>query len=193
MTSSNGTQPKAALWLRVSTDEQSHANQLPALLQFCEHHGYQVVKTYEVEDSAWNGGKDGGVYQKTLKQSMEDAWQGQFSVLVVWDLDRITRGGAEDTLRLVRKYRERGCTLLSVNQSWLNSSPEIQDVLVAFAGWMAQQESRKRSERVKLAVEKRRAAGLPVGRPAGAKDKKTRSKLGYHEQWAPGGKRRSTG
>jgi CBS domain-containing protein len=30
-----------------------------------------------------------------------------------------------------------------------NAAPEVQDVLVAFAGWMAQQESRRRSERIK--------------------------------------------
>jgi DNA invertase Pin-like site-specific DNA recombinase len=180
----------AAIWLRVSTDEQHAENQRPALEKFCTHHGLDVVKVYELDDSAWNGGKDGGLYQRTLKQTMDDAWKGEFSVVVVWALDRITRGGAEDMLRLVRKYRECGCTLLSVQEPWLNSSPEIQDVLVAFAGWNAQQESKRRSQRVKLAVERRRAAGLPVGRPAGAKDKKTRSKLGYHSQWAPGGKRR---
>jgi DNA invertase Pin-like site-specific DNA recombinase len=32
-----------------------------------------------------------------------------------------------------------------------------QDVLVAFAGWMAQQESRRRSERIKAGLDRRRA------------------------------------
>jgi len=39
----------------------------------------------------------------------------------------------------MRQFHERGCTVVSVKESWLTGSPEIQDVLVAFAGWMAEQ------------------------------------------------------
>lgn len=180
----------AAIWLRVSTDEQDARNQLAAVTRFCQAHGLEIVKRYEISDSAWNGGKDGGAYQRTLKQAQDDAWRGEFGAIVVWALDRITRAGAEDTLRLVRVFDERGATLMSVEEPWLNTTSEVKDVLVAFAGWAAQQESKRRSQRVKLSIEKRKAAGLPVGRPKGARDKGTRSKLGYHVQWAPGGNRR---
>jgi DNA invertase Pin-like site-specific DNA recombinase len=180
----------AAIWLRVSTDEQDSANQIAAVERFCAAHNLEIVKRYQLDDSAWNGGKDGGVYQRTLKQALDDAWRGEFKAIVIWALDRITRAGAEDTLRLVRVFDERGATLLSVEEPWLNTTSEVKDVLVAFAGWVAQQESRRRSQRVKASVEKRRAAGEHVGRPKGARDKRTRSKLGYHQQWAPGGKRR---
>ena len=40
-------------------------------------------------------------------------------------LDRITRKGAEDALRLIRQFRERGCTIVSIQEPWLNGSPEI--------------------------------------------------------------------
>jgi DNA invertase Pin-like site-specific DNA recombinase len=56
-----------------------------------------------------------------------------------------------------------------------NAAPEVQDVLVAFAGWMAQQESRRRSERIKAGLDRRRAQGKPVGRLPGAADKKPRT------------------
>jgi putative DNA-invertase from lambdoid prophage Rac len=100
-------------------------------------------------------------------------------VVVVWALDSITRNGAEDVLRLIRQFRERGCMLLSVQESWLNTSPEIQDVLVAFAAWMAQMESKRRSERIRTGLERRKAAGLPVGRQPGAVDKAKRKRSGY--------------
>lgn len=54
-------------------------------------------------------------------------------------LDRIVRddeSGAEAALRIFRQFRQRGCMVVSVKESWLNGSPEVQDVLVAFAGWM---------------------------------------------------------
>lgn len=181
----------AALWLRVSTDEQDHENQRPALEQFAAHHGYGIATAYELDDSAWNGGKDGGAYRATLAQALDDAHKGRFRVLIVWALDRLTRGGAEDALRLVRQFRERGAMIVSVQESWLNGSAEVQDVLVAFAGWMAQQESARKSERVKAALAKRRAAGLPVGRQPGATDKGQRRRSGYVRAWEAGGARRS--
>ena len=107
-------------------------------------------------------------------------------------LDRITREGAEGALRIIRQFRERGCIIVSVQESWLNGSPEIQDVLVAFAGWMAQQESARRSERIKAGLERRRAEGKPVGgRKPGARDKRKRSCDGYVAAWAENGARRA--
>lgn len=170
---------KAAVWIRVSTGGQEAANQLPEVEAFCQHHGYEIAARYEASESAWNGGKDGGEYQRTLELVMDDAWRGKFQVLVVWALDRITRGGAEDTLRILRELRQRGCTLVSVKESWLNNSPQVQDVLVAFAGWMAQQESSRRSERIKAALARRREQGLPVGRKSGARDRRKRRTSGY--------------
>jgi putative DNA-invertase from lambdoid prophage Rac len=178
-----GQTTKAAVWIRVSTTGQEGANQVPDLESFTAHHGLDVVRRFEVSDSAWNGGKDGGTYKATLKQALDMAWAGEFDTIVVWALDRITREGAEGALRIIRQFRERGCTVLSVKESWLNASPEVQDVLVAFAGWMAQQESARRSERVKAGLERRRREGKPVGRQLGAKDKGQRRRSGYVARW----------
>lgn len=85
----------------------------------------------------------------------------------------------------MRQFRERHCLLLSVKESWLNASPEVQDVLVAFAGWMARQESQRRSERIKAGLARRRAQGLPVGGQLvrRGKDRKPRQKDGYLQAW----------
>jgi DNA invertase Pin-like site-specific DNA recombinase len=181
----------AALWLRVSTGEQEHDNQVPDVAAFTAHHGYHTACTYTVDDSAWKGDTGGPLYRATLAQALADAHAGKFKVLVVWALDRITRLGAEDALRLVRQFRERGVALLSVQEPWLNGSPEIVDVLVAFAGWTAQQESRRKSARVKIALAKSKAAGLPVGRQPGAVDKRPRKRSGYVAAWEDGGSRRT--
>ena len=186
------TSTPAAAWLRVSTGHQTDANQIPDVEQFAGHHGYDLAVTYTVADTAW---KDGGgpEYKKALATALDDAHQGKFQVIIVWSLDRIVRsdqGGAEAALRIIRQFRQRGVTLVSVRESWLNGSPEVQDVLVAFAGWMAEQESNRRSERVRAGLARRRAAGLPVGRQAGSKDKAPRRRSGYLKQWEPGGTRR---
>lgn len=181
---------KAAVWIRVSTSHQDTSNQVPDLERFAEHHGYEIVKRYELSDSAWNGGKDGGEYKAAMAQAMDDAWRGEFETLIVWALDRITREGAEGTLRIIRQFRERRCAVVSVKESWLNGSPEVQDILVAFAGWMAKQESDRRSERIKAGLARRQSEGKKLGRPEGAKDRRKRSTRGYVEEQA---RRRAAG
>jgi putative DNA-invertase from lambdoid prophage Rac len=176
---------KCASLLRVSTGHQEASNQEPDVERFNAHHGYQEVKRYWISESAWNGGKDGGEYKRIIKEILEDAWAGHFEVLTVWALDRITREGAEGALRIIRQLRERGCTLLSVKEPWLNSTPEIQDILIAFAGWSAQMESQRRSDRIRAGLARRKAEGKPVGgRKAGAKDRRKREhKTGAAAGW----------
>jgi Resolvase, N terminal domain len=103
----------------------------------------------------------------------EDAHAGKFSVLIVWALDRITREDAEGALQIIRQFEERGCTVVSIKESWLSGAPEVQDVLVAFAGWMAQQESARRSGRIRAgwSVARRRArqSAASPARPTGSR------------------------
>ena len=157
---------------------------------FAAHHGHPIECRYEVSESAWNGAKDAGEYRRTLQQAFDDAWAGKFAVLIGWALDRITREVAEGALRIIRHFRERGCRVISIKESWLNGSPEVQDVLVAFAGWMAQQESQRRSDRIRAGLARRRAEGMPIGRQPGSTDKKPRKRAGYVASWE-GGKRRA--
>ena len=80
---------------------------------------------------------------------------------------------------------------MSVKESWLNGSPEIPDVLVAFAGWMAEQESARRSERIRAGLARRKAEGKPVGGQPGRKDSKPRKRSGYVASWENDGARRA--
>jgi len=182
----------AAVWYRVSTGHQDSDNQIPDVEQFAAHHGYEIAATYTISDTAWkNGG--GAEYRKTLQRALDDAHAGKFGVLVIWALDRIVRddeSGAEAALRIFRQFRQRGCMVVSVKESWLNGSPEVQDILIAFAGWMAERESARRSERIKAGLARRRAEGKAVGRQAGAKDKGKRKWSGYVKSWEEGGTRR---
>lgn len=185
------TMTPAAAWYRVSTGHQDSDNQVPDVEQFAVHHGFDLAVTFTVADTAW---KDGGgpEYKKALQQALDDAHQGKFKVLVVWALDRLVRdeeGSAEAALRIFRLFRQRGVTVVSVKESWLNGSSEVQDVLLAFAGWMAGRESERRSQRIKAGLERRRAQGLPVGRQAGSRDKTPRKRSGYVAMYEPGGTR----
>jgi len=46
----------AGIWVRVSTDRQDEASQLPDVLGHCAARGYDVAKRYELRDkSAFHG------------------------------------------------------------------------------------------------------------------------------------------
>jgi hypothetical protein len=62
--------------------------------------------------------------------------------------------GAEAALRIFRQFRQRGCMVVSVRESWL-----------------AEREPARRSERITAGLARRRGEGKAVGRQAGAKDK----------------------
>ncbi len=191
MTSARGSLVPAAAWFRVSAGHQTTANQVPDVERFAAHHGYGIGLRYELSDSAWkNGG--GKEYQRAVKQALADAHAGKFKVLIVWALDRIVRddeGGAEAALRIIRLFRQAGVIVVSVQEPWLNGAGEVQDVLVAFAGWVAQRESARKSERIRNGLDRRRAEGKPVGRQPGAADKKKRKRSGYVASWEGGARR----
>ncbi|HMG43047.1 MAG TPA: recombinase family protein [Acidimicrobiales bacterium] len=170
---------RAAIWVRVSTDEQDVENQLRDLRSWAEHRGLDVVQTYELEDtSAWTG-----AHRERLNEALEDARHGEYEVLLVWALDRLSREGIEPMLKVMRQFRERGVLVLSHSESWTDGPPEFQELLTAFFAWVAQQESARLSKRIKAGLAKKAARGERIGRQPGAKDAKPRKKSGYYQRW----------
>ena len=164
----------AAIWCRVSTDEQNTLNQLAALRSWADRRGLTVVNEYRVEESAWKG-----KHRAALGTALEDARLAKYEVLLVWALDRLSREGIEATLSTMRSFRERGVRVLSLQEAWTDGPEAMQELLGAFFAWMAQQESARRSERVRAGLARRKASGLPIGRIPGAKDVKPRRRSGY--------------
>ena len=186
-----GTPRKCAIWARVSTDEQHSENQLGKLRAWAHDRGLEVAAEFVTEDSAWwqpvaNGnGKKGKEFDAARKALLDGAHLGRYSVVLVWAIDRLSRKGVEDTLATLRQLYERGADVWSHEEPWLvTSEPHMRDLLVSMFAWQAQQESARRSARIKLGLERRRKEGKPVGgRKAGSKDKHPRSREGYRARW----------
>lgn len=168
----------AAIWARVSTTEQETANQVPVLEGMARARGFTVARQYVVEESAFTGS-----HRAVLSAALEDARRGAYEVLFVWALDRLSREGVEATLCLLRRLDERGVRVVSHEEAWLDGPSEMRELLSALFAWVARQESRRKSERVKAGLARRKAAGLPVGRQPGAKDKTRRKRSGYVARW----------
>jgi putative DNA-invertase from lambdoid prophage Rac len=88
--------------------------------------------------------------------------------------------GVEATLGLQHRFHAAGAPVWSLREPWTETAdPHMSELLTAIYGWMARAESARRSERVRAGLERRRAAGLPVGRQPGATDRKPRKRSGY--------------
>lgn len=165
---------KAAVYIRVSTKDQDYNNQKPAILSFARSKNINIIAEYAEEKSAW---KDG--HQKELSRLLEDCALGLYDVVLVWSLDRLTREGPSKILALVKRFKDYNVKIISIQESWTEAPGELGDLLFAIIGWVAEQESKRRSERTKAGIAKKKAGGHIPGRKPGSKDKKKRKTEGY--------------
>ncbi|MBN2098109.1 MAG: recombinase family protein [Dehalococcoidia bacterium] len=162
---------KVAVYMRVSTREQFVENQLPQLERWVADRGHQLVAVYSENESAWMSG-----HQRELARLVQDAKKGRFNFLLTWSLDRLSRQGSLAILSLVHKLSRYGVRVVSLQETWTEAPGELAEILYAIAGWVARMESQRRSERTKAGLVRVRAAGVRLGRPPGARDKKRRKK-----------------
>jgi DNA invertase Pin-like site-specific DNA recombinase len=157
------TTRRAALYYRVSSDEQSTDCQRPEVEQVCRARGFQVVGVYEEQASA-------AKHRPEYDRMMKDAKRGKFSVLVIWAVDRFGRsmtGNLGDVLELDRV----GCEVVSVRESWLDTGGPVRNLLLAIISWIAEQERARLIERTKAGIQAARRRGARIGRPRARLDR----------------------
>ena len=170
---------KAALYLRVSSKEQHTENQLQPLEQFCNQRGFEVVNVYAENESAWQAG-----HQYEWARLMIDAESRRFNVVVVWALDRVTRQGVSSLFLQIQELRRYNVGLISVQEQWLEGLGEFSELFVSMCGFIANFESRRRSERTKAGLARAVKNGSKLGRRTGSKDKVRRKRSGYFNRYA---------
>ena len=165
------------LWERVSDAHQDTGAQHNALLLEAERRGLTVVRVFDVTASGYHGQQE-----HEFSKLVEGLQRGRYTTVICWAIDRLTRQGVSETLRAVHRITGAGGMLISLQEPWVETSGELRDLLLAIVGWVAAFESRRRSERIKSGLARRKAAGLPVGRLEGSKDRKPRKVSGYYLQ-----------
>ena len=155
---------KAIIYLRTSTEEQNPENQKNDCLEFAKNRGYEVE---EVVLERLSGFKQ--IDRPQYEKVKEKARKGEIQAVIVWALDRWVRN--RDTLLddvvILRNY---GCKIHSVQEAWLEAinidgslGRTIQEFLLGLIGSIAEMESQRKSERVKIAFQNHK--GKKWGRP----------------------------
>jgi DNA invertase Pin-like site-specific DNA recombinase len=159
----NNRPRRACLWLRVSTDSKGQDPELQRadLEGVCQQRNWQIVKVYEVEESAF-----GKTPRQQFQAMLEDARKGKFEVLVVWSLDRFSREGEWSVSRIMAALQDWNIRFYSYNEPFLDTTGPFAGFLIPLFAWLARQESIRKGKAVKLGMEKARAKGKAIGRPA---------------------------
>jgi putative DNA-invertase from lambdoid prophage Rac len=149
---------RAAMYLRVSTDEQATENQRPDLERLARARGLDVVAVYEEHVGAL-------MVRRQFDAMMIDAHRGAFNLLLVWALDRLGRSMVGN-LQAVLELDRRGVQVLSVREPWLDTGGPVRPLLVAIFSWVAEQERAQLVARTMAGIERARRRGIRLGRPA---------------------------
>lgn len=142
------------IYLRTSTEQQSPGNQLRACKELSERLGLHYYNVIEDQMSAWKQKERQGFNQ--VKELIKAS---QVKALVVWDLDRIFRN-RKKLIEFFEFCKVYSCKIFSVRQEWLENLNKIQepfneimfDLMLQIMGWLAEEESNKKSQRVKAAI-----------------------------------------
>lgn len=148
----------AAVYVRVSTEDQDTANQLPALERIAAARGYRVVSTLS---ETMTGTKK---RRPALDALLEGARRGEFKVILVWAIDRLGRSmpAIVDT---VLELDRLGVTIVSHSEPWLDTQGPVRPLLLSIFAWVAQQERDRLVERTKEGLRHARKSGKTLGRP----------------------------
>lgn len=164
----------AALYIRVSTEEQDLAGQQRELEADAARSGWTVVERYS-EKVTGTGKVERKEYARLISESKAAA--RPWTHLLVWALDRFSR---EETFtqatQVVLNLEKAGVRFHSLKEPTLDTPedgcPNLgRDVLLALLPVIAAFESKRRSERVRLAMKeikegrRKTRSGRPPGRP----------------------------
>ena len=111
---------RAAIYLRVSTQDQTTSNQEHELRQAAERAGWQVAKLYKDHGISGAKGRNG---RPAFDALCRDATKRQFDVVMAWNVDRLGRSLKDLACLLRRASRNRSSTSLPTRSTRRSTTP----------------------------------------------------------------------
>lgn len=148
---------RCALYARVSTLDQTPANQLHDLRQMATQRGLEIVGEYV------DHGISGACARRpALDRLMTDARHGHFDVLLVWAADRVARS-VKHFVEVLEELHHLNIAFISYREQIDTAGPLGKAVMV-IVGALAELERSLIVERVKAGMRRARREGRHIGR-----------------------------
>jgi len=145
----------AVIYLRTSTEEQKPENQLKECEELALRHNLSDYEILQEEKSAFKDDR----LRVRFNEILAGIQKREIKNLICWDLDRLYRN-RKKLVAFFELCRIKGCKVHSSRQKFLediNNAPEpwneiLRSLMISILGWMAEDESQKKSERVRAAI-----------------------------------------
>src|SRR5438105_5741942 len=153
---------RAAIYLRVSTQDQTTSNQEHELRQAAERAGWQVAKVYKDHGMSGAKGRNG---RPAFDALCRDATKRQFDVVMAWNVDRLGRS-LRDLVAFLSELHALGIDLF-LHQQGLDTTTPAGKAMFQMLGVFAEFERSIIQERVRAGLAKARAQGTKSGKAFG--------------------------
>ncbi len=165
MSRTKGT--SVALYLRVSTDGQSVANQRRELEDMAKRAGWKIVEVYQDKGIGGAKGRNG---RPELDRMLNDATRRRFKKLLVWDLSRLGRS-LRDLISITDQFQELSVDLY-VHKDAIDTGTASGRLFFHIVGAIGEFERERIRERINAGLARVKEEGKKLGRPEGTtKDK----------------------
>ena len=168
MPKTNIQNPKVAIYVRVSTEEQAKEGlsidaQIDKCRSFCNARDWEVFKVYR--DAGFSAGS---LNRPALELLLRDAQEKKFNVILVYKIDRFSRK-LRDLIMVLDDLKEKEINFTSVTEQ-IDTTSAMGEAFFQIIGVFAQLERGMVKERVELAFDKKIDLGESLSRaPLGYK------------------------
>lgn len=151
---------RVALYVRVSTDEQTTANQRRDLEAVAARHGWTIAAI--LIDQGISGAK-GREKRPGLDQLLRGVARREFDLVAAWSVDRLGRS-LQDLVGLLAELHSKGVDLY-LHQQGIDTTTPAGKALFGMLGVFAEFERAMIVDRVKAGLRRARSQGKRLGRP----------------------------
>ena len=159
------TRKTVAIYLRVSTQEQTTENQLLELMQVVQKSNWQVFKIYEDAGVSGSKGRD---KRPEFDQMQKDAVRRKFDLVLAWSVDRLERS-VQDLISFLNELHSVECDLY-LHQQGVDTTTPAGKAMFQMLGVFAEFERAMIQERVKAGLARAKGKGVKLGRAKVSKD-----------------------
>ena len=151
---------RAVLYLRVSTIEQTTANQERELREVASRMGCEIGKVYKDHGISGAKGRD---KRPAFDALCRDAAQRKFDVVMAWSVDRLGRS-LQDLVGFLSELHAMRIDLF-LHQQGLDTTTPAGKAMFQMMGVFAEFERAMIQERVRAGLARARSEGKELGRP----------------------------
>jgi DNA invertase Pin-like site-specific DNA recombinase len=160
MSSTESSMKRAVLYLRVSTSDQTTANQERELREVAERMACDIVKVYRDHGISGAKGRD---KRPAFDNLCRDAARRKFDVVMAWSVDRLGRS-LQDLVGFLSELHSLGIDLF-LHQQGLDTTTPSGKAMFGMMSVFAEFERSMIQERVRAGLARARSEGKRLGRP----------------------------